>query len=121
MALGDGEEVVAHRAHHAAGVVVGEHDRLGVLPVSLPAAPTGTPALPRPPRAVYVAALASHEVWWDGTLIGRGGVVGAMPASEVPGPVEAWYGIPDSLSAPCRVPVGRTFRRGTIARLGGIR
>ncbi len=58
------------------------------------------PAGPRPPQAVYLAALASHEVWWDGTLIGRGGRVGATPASEVPGPVEACYGIPDSLSGP---------------------
>jgi hypothetical protein len=66
--------------------------------VTLPHAPEA-PGLARMPRAVWIAALTSHEVWWDGRLIGRGGRVGATPAAEVPGPIEASYSIPDSLSA----------------------
>jgi Histidine kinase len=50
------------------------------------------------PLGLYIAALASHEVWWDETLLGRGGVVGRSVAEEVPGPVEAHYQIPDRLA-----------------------
>src|SRR5215510_7143581 len=28
------------------------------------------------PFAISVTVLASHELWWDGVLIGRGGIVG---------------------------------------------
>jgi hypothetical protein len=44
--------------------------------------------------------MASHELWWDGTLLGRGGTVGRSAAEERPGPIEAHYQIPDSLATP---------------------
>ena len=52
------------------------------------------------PLGVYFAALASHAIWWDGELVGRGGVVGATAAEERPGPIEAHYQIPDALATP---------------------
>jgi Histidine kinase len=52
------------------------------------------------PTALYVGGMFSHEVWWDGILLGRGGVVGRTKAEEVPGPIEAHYHIPDRLAAP---------------------
>ncbi|HVG25856.1 MAG TPA: sensor histidine kinase [Thermoanaerobaculia bacterium] len=52
------------------------------------------------PLALYFAGLASHEIWWDGERIGAGGVVGRTPQSEVAGPIEAHYQIPDRLAAP---------------------
>ncbi len=52
------------------------------------------------PFAISVAALASHELWWDGVLIGRGGTVGRVARDEIPGPIEAEHGIPDSLARP---------------------
>jgi hypothetical protein len=55
---------------------------------------------PRTPLGVHVAALASHELYWDGVLIGRGGTVGASPAAETPGPVESIHHVPDSLATP---------------------
>ena len=60
------------------------------------------PALRRAsqPLGVYYAAMASHEIWWDGELLGRGGRVGRSPAEEIPGPVEALYQVPDHLAAP---------------------
>ena len=41
------------------------------------------------PFAISVAALASHELWWDGVPIGRGGTVGRVAKDEIPGPIEA--------------------------------
>jgi hypothetical protein len=55
---------------------------------------------PGRPTGIYFGALASHELFWDGVRIGRGGVVGASPAEEVPGPVEAHYQVPDALAGP---------------------
>jgi hypothetical protein len=52
------------------------------------------------PVGVAVAALASHEMWWDGVPVGRGGVVGTSATSETPGPIEIVHAIPDSLTAP---------------------
>jgi MFS family permease len=52
------------------------------------------------PLGIYVGALASHELWWDGALLGRGGVVGASAAEEQPGPIETHYQVPDHLAAP---------------------
>lgn len=54
------------------------------------------------PLAIYIGAQASHELWWDGVRIGRGGTVGRTCAQETPGPIEAHYQIPDSLAAPGR-------------------
>jgi hypothetical protein len=52
------------------------------------------------PLGIYVGALASHELWWDGVLLGRGGVVGPSAAEERPGPIEAHYQVPDRLAVP---------------------
>ncbi len=50
------------------------------------------------PAGVFIAALASHELWWDGVFIGAGGRVGSTPAEETPGPIEMVHAIPDSLA-----------------------
>jgi hypothetical protein len=55
---------------------------------------------PGRPFGLYFGALASHEIWWDGELIGRGGVVGRTKETETPGPVEAHYQVPDRLVTP---------------------
>jgi hypothetical protein len=52
------------------------------------------------PLGVAIGAMASHELYWDGELVGRGGVVGATAAAETPGPIQALYALPDRLSAP---------------------
>src|SRR6185436_419006 len=73
------------------------------------------------PVAVFVGALASHEVFWDGVLVGRGGVVGDTAAAEVPGPIEAHHRIPDALAAPgVHVLALRTsaFHRGFAPQTG---
>jgi hypothetical protein len=54
---------------------------------------------PGRPLAIYIAGLASHELWWDGQRIGAGGVVARTKAAEIPGPIEAHYQIPDRLSS----------------------
>lgn len=82
-----------------------------------------TPELRRPgqPLGLYFAALASHEVWWDGTLLGRGGVVGGRAEDEVPGPVEAHYQIPDAVAAPGphRLEIrASSFHRGFLPSVG---
>lgn len=46
-----------------------------------------------------VLAVAAREVYWDGVFIGRSGRVGADRASEVPGPIDALFPVPDSLSS----------------------
>ena len=51
------------------------------------------------PFAVSIKALASHELWWDGVLVGRSGTVGRSAAEEVPGSIETQHRIPDSLAA----------------------
>ena len=51
------------------------------------------------PLGIYIAALASHEIWWDGELLARGGIVGSTPESEQPGPIQAHYLIPERLAA----------------------
>ncbi|HEX8173075.1 MAG TPA: histidine kinase [Thermoanaerobaculia bacterium] len=55
---------------------------------------------PGRPTGVYFAALASHEIFWDGVRIGGGGIVGRTKAAERPGPIEAHYQVPDALAAP---------------------
>ena len=52
------------------------------------------------PLGIFYAAMATHEIWWDGERIGRGGVVGGSAAEEVPGPVQAHYVIPPQLASP---------------------
>lgn len=73
------------------------------------------------PLAVYFGAMASHEIWWDGVLIGRGGVVGRTAAAEVPGPIEAHYQVPDRLAAagPHQVTIrASAFHRHFVPRQG---
>jgi hypothetical protein len=74
-----------------------------------------------PPFAAFVGALASHEMFWDGVLVGRGGVVGDAPDGEVPGPVEAHHRIPEALAGPgAHVLALRTsaFHRGFAPQAG---
>ena len=52
------------------------------------------------PLAIHFAAIASHEIWWDGELIGQGGTVGTERQEETPGPIQANYAIPDRLATP---------------------
>ncbi|HYK02524.1 MAG TPA: histidine kinase [Thermoanaerobaculia bacterium] len=52
------------------------------------------------PLALYFGALASHELWWDGVLLGRGGVPARSRDAETPGPIEVLYPIPDALATP---------------------
>ena len=49
---------------------------------------------------LLVAAAAAREVYWDGVLLGRTGRVGTDRESEVAGPLEAVFSIPDSLATP---------------------
>lgn len=57
------------------------------------------PQLERP-VGLYVGALASHELWWDGVRIGGAGVPGRTKEEEVPGPIEVHYHLPDALATP---------------------
>lgn len=82
-----------------------------------------TPELRRPgqPLGLYFAVLASHEVWWDETLLGRGGVVGRNAEEEIPGPVEAHYQVPDRLASPGRHALrirASSFHRHFLPRVG---
>lgn len=52
------------------------------------------------PFGVYYGGMASHELFWDGGKIGGGGVVGRTKETEVPGPIEAHYYVPQRLIAP---------------------
>lgn len=52
------------------------------------------------PLGIFFVAMASHEIYWDGELIGRGGIVGRTPSSERPGPIEAQYLVPERLATP---------------------
>jgi hypothetical protein len=51
-------------------------------------------------NAVVIAVVASYQVYWDGRLLGRSGVVGASRADEVPGPLDNVFRIPDELAGP---------------------
>jgi hypothetical protein len=52
------------------------------------------------PLGIFFAAMAAHEIWWDGERIGAGGTVGASPDAERPGPIQTHYAVPDRLAAP---------------------
>lgn len=52
----------------------------------------------RHPTGVYFAALASHEVYWDGVLVGQGGSPGKTAREEDPGPIQAHYVVPSHLA-----------------------
>jgi Histidine kinase len=55
---------------------------------------------PDHPLGVYFAAIAAHEIWWDGERIGGSGRVGRTKQDEIPGLIEAHYQVPDRLAAP---------------------
>ena len=55
---------------------------------------------PGRPFGLYFAAIASHEVWWDGVRIGGSGVVARTKEGETPGLIEAHYQVPDRLVTP---------------------
>ena len=77
---------------------IGEPD--GVLWIRAQLDLTKLKRRPGQPLAVYFGAMASHELFWDGTLLGRGGVVGRTKEEERPGPIEVIYPLPDALTAP---------------------
>lgn len=52
------------------------------------------------PLGIFFAAMASHEIYWDGEHIGTGGVVGTTAAAETPGPIESQYIVPQHLATP---------------------
>jgi hypothetical protein len=56
--------------------------------------------IPGRPLAIYFGGMASHELYWDGVLIGRGGVVARTKEGETPGPIETHHQIPDRLATP---------------------
>ncbi|MEO0557295.1 MAG: histidine kinase [Bacteroidota bacterium] len=49
---------------------------------------------------LLVAGAAAREVYWDGVLLGRTGQVGTDRESEVAGPLDAVFALPDSLATP---------------------
>jgi hypothetical protein len=53
---------------------------------------------PGRPLGIYFAALASHELYWDGERIGGSGVVGRSKETEVPGAIQAHFYVPDRLA-----------------------
>ena len=46
------------------------------------------------------AGVVAREIFWDGRLIGQSGQVGTNKDTEVPGPIDATFRIPDSLATP---------------------
>jgi hypothetical protein len=73
------------------------------------------------PVGLFFAALASHEIFWDGERVGQGGRVGRSRAEEVPGPIQARYFIPERLATPGRHLVAiraSTFHRGFTPVVG---
>ncbi len=52
------------------------------------------------PLSVIVGAMASSEVYWNGTLIGKNGVPAASQREEVPGAITARHYLPPSLIKP---------------------
>ncbi|MEO1336228.1 MAG: hypothetical protein AAFV29_11320, partial [Myxococcota bacterium] len=54
----------------------------------------------RRPLGLLFAAMASHEVWWDGVRIARNGVVGIDADREMPGQIQAQHAVPDRLATP---------------------
>jgi hypothetical protein len=54
------------------------------------------------PVGLFFAALASHEIFWDGERVGQGGRVGRSRSEEIPGPIQARYFVPERLATPGR-------------------
>ncbi len=53
-----------------------------------------------PINSVFIAAVYAFELYWDGRLIGRSGVVGATRAVEVVGLIDNLIPVPDELLGP---------------------
>ncbi len=53
-----------------------------------------------PINSLFIAAVYAYELYWDGQLIGRSGVVGATRETEVVGPIDNLMQIPDALLGP---------------------
>ena len=49
---------------------------------------------------ISAAGAVAREIYWDGVLVGKAGSVGSDRASEIPGPIDAAFRIPDSLATP---------------------
>lgn len=60
---------------------------------------TETPA-PGERKGIAVSVIAAFDLYWDGRLIGQSGRVGTSLATEVPGPLDNLFLIPDSLYTP---------------------
>lgn len=52
------------------------------------------------PLGLFFAGMASFQLWWDGQMVMSGGVVGATPEEEDPGPIQTHALLPSSLSTP---------------------
>jgi len=84
-------EAVDLRTFVPAGREVVIEREIRVAPAALP--------LPRP-LMVYVFAMASSEISWNGVLIGRNGVPGPDADHEVPGRFIATFTVPSALVRP---------------------
>lgn len=80
--------------------VVPEHLKLAVPVATLSTVVSVSPAEADAPLAVDIDAMASAEVRWNGSLIGRNGVPGADRASEAPGLYTASIPVPPRLVRP---------------------
>lgn len=67
-----------------------------VVTVEPEARPLGRPLM------VFMIAMASSEIEWNGVVIGRNGVPAADPADEVPGRFFSTFTVPDRLVRPGR-------------------
>ena len=50
------------------------------------------------PIGLHFSAMASHEIYWDGVLIGSGGRPGRTAREEIPGPIQTHYLVPGRLA-----------------------
>lgn len=80
--------------------VVPEHMKLTMPVTTLSAVVSISPDEADAPLAVDIDAMASAEVRWNGSLIGRNGVPGVDRASEAPGLYTASIAIPQRLVRP---------------------
>ena len=56
--------------------------------------------IPDQPIALYLSGPFSAAVYWDGQRLGNKGQVGASAESEIPGPIDATFHIPDGWAGP---------------------
>jgi len=118
-----------------AGAALPGFDDAGFSPVSLAAVPQAPDVVwlratvdvsrldrrALQPLALFFAGMASHEIYWDGVLVGRGGIVGTSPAMETPGPIQAMYTLPETAVSATRHTLAlrlSSFHRGFSPRRG---